>query len=138
MILEDICKRIAIHCDTEEKANKLLQSCERSNMLWRSGSKPTERNHWQHYKEQTCYVIDYNLRKIFHTSIQYHKNKSYCFFEFEELFNNISKNDDETIETIKSPITNIIISTIHKNDCEIEVLEHLQKYLWNKITTDVL
>lgn len=128
MTLKDIGKRIAIHCDTEEKANKLLQICERSNMLWRSGSKPTERNYWQHYKEQTCYVIDYNLRKIFHTSIQYRKNKSYCFFEFEEFYNDMPKNDDETIGTIKSLIVNIVISIIHKNDCELEVLEHLQKW----------
>lgn len=52
-------KRIAVHCDTEEKANAFLQKCEKLGILWCSGEKATNRNNWQEYKEQTYYEITF-------------------------------------------------------------------------------
>lgn len=52
-------KRIAVHCDTEEKANAFLQKCEKLNIYWCSGKNATSQNKWQEYKEQTCYEITF-------------------------------------------------------------------------------
>lgn len=47
--------KIVINCDTEEKANDLLEYLDEQGIIWRVGDRLTENNYWEDYKELTCY-----------------------------------------------------------------------------------
>lgn len=49
---------LAIHCDTEEKANMLLRAFDKMGKTWTGGKCYLEDNNWLYYKERTCYTND--------------------------------------------------------------------------------
>ena len=46
-----------IHCDTEEKANHFLALADSVGCVWVSGKSLIERNMWEEYKKETCYLV---------------------------------------------------------------------------------
>ncbi len=46
---------LAIHCDTEEKAIKLLRTFDKMGKKWRSRNTYLEKICWKYEKENTCY-----------------------------------------------------------------------------------
>lgn len=48
----------AIHCDTEEKAIKLLTAFDKMGKRWRNNQSYLEENKWRGFKEKTCYEND--------------------------------------------------------------------------------
>lgn len=59
----------AIHCSTEEEANKLCQLMHQTGLNWCNGKSYLELNNWEIYEEQTCY---------------YPKGGEYCDYKFFE------------------------------------------------------
>lgn len=52
-------KNIVVHCDIEEKANEFLWRCENIGLRWSLfRTFPTKCNHWNTYKNETCYKLD--------------------------------------------------------------------------------
>lgn len=49
---------LAIHCDTEEKAVKLLTAFNKMGKRWRNNQSYLEENNWRRFKEKTCYEND--------------------------------------------------------------------------------
>lgn len=49
-------KSLAIHCDTEEKAQKLCEAFDKMGKKWRLGQSYLEDNAWRKYKKDTCYT----------------------------------------------------------------------------------
>lgn len=73
-------KRIAVHCDTKEKANKFLQECE--NMKWlRNGSWYSE------YRNGICYTIkdDGKSHGVFCSNVGFYTNEHYTIIEFDDI-----------------------------------------------------
>lgn len=52
---ECIDKNYAIHCDTEDKANKLMKALDDMGYKWSAGNKYTSRNYYFVYEKETCY-----------------------------------------------------------------------------------
>ena len=50
--------KLAIHCDTEEKAKKLLKTFDKAGYHWANGNSYIEDIHWEIYEEETCYNND--------------------------------------------------------------------------------
>lgn len=50
-------KKIAINCDSKEKASKFLERCFKSGLSYRSGRKIDSKNAEWYYKEDTCYSL---------------------------------------------------------------------------------
>lgn len=73
-------KPLAIHCDTEEKANKLLEAFDKLGKEWISGLSYLAANCWETYKENTCYC---NTNA--YSSVDYYKSKKYKIYEFEDV-----------------------------------------------------
>ncbi len=51
-------EKLAIHCDTEEKANELCKALDKNGMSWLRGlgsDRYTDYNPWYIYQEKTCY-----------------------------------------------------------------------------------
>lgn len=47
--------KIAVHCDTEEKANSFLKECDENNISWVTGLRATDHNNFDTYNDKICY-----------------------------------------------------------------------------------
>lgn len=72
-------KKLAIHCDIEEKAKKLCKAFDKMGKKWNSGNSYLETN-WSYFLDKTCYL---NSRIICDT--MFCKYKKYKVYEFEEI-----------------------------------------------------
>lgn len=75
-------KKIAVHCDTEEKAKAFLKECEKAGVEWCSGYKPTIHTNWQSYGADTCYDFWVNNDKLGFARINWFKSKNYEIIEY--------------------------------------------------------
>lgn len=72
-------EKLAIHCDTEEKAN-LLKAFDKMGKRWRSNQSYLEENNWRGFKEETCYENDGT-----YCCKGFYPGTSYIVYEFEEV-----------------------------------------------------
>lgn len=101
-------EKIAVHCDTEEKANAFLKECEKHGMNWHV-CKATEKNYWIEEKEKTCYAYNFFGDKIFNikdkigvSDLDHYKSQGYKIIEcpFVNNFTNekiIITHDNKTV-----------------------------------------
>lgn len=73
-------EKLAIHCDTEEKANKLLKAFDKLGKEWKSGDSYLELNCWNSYQKDTCYNNNNQ-----YSSINWYKKYKYKIYEFEDI-----------------------------------------------------
>ncbi len=70
----------AIHCDTEEKAKKLLKEFDKAGYHWRTGERYIAYTNWGRHKEKTCYSDDGCFGRV-----GYFKICGYTIIEFDEI-----------------------------------------------------
>lgn len=70
----------AIHCDTEEKAKKLLKEFDKAGYHWRTGERYIAYTNWERHKEKTCYSDDGCFGRV-----GYFKICGYTIIEFDEI-----------------------------------------------------
>lgn len=73
-------KKLAIHCDTEEKAIKLLTAFDKMGKKWSNDTSYLKCNLWGVYEKETCYSNRYMY--AYKSSYLYDGIKVY---EFEEV-----------------------------------------------------
>ena len=74
-------ERLAIHCNTEEKANKLLKEFDKFGKTWWTGEGYLENTCFHTYKDKTCYFNDGWLCEI-----EYYENdNNYKIYSFEDI-----------------------------------------------------
>lgn len=73
-------EKLAILCDTEEKANLLLKAFDKMGKRWRSNQSYLEENNWRGFKEKTCYENDGT-----YCCKEFYLGTSYIVYEFEEV-----------------------------------------------------
>jgi hypothetical protein len=56
--------KIAVHCDTEEKAKAFLAECEQRGLRWHDGQLPTKINPWSDEKVDTCIIVTVLLSRV--------------------------------------------------------------------------
>lgn len=71
---------LAIHCDTEEKANKLLEAFDKFGQKWCNRERYIDDNYWKIEKENTCYD---NTNE--YSPFDYYKAHDYTIYEFEDV-----------------------------------------------------
>lgn len=76
-------KNLAIHCDTEEKANKLLKAFDEYGKRWCSGERYIDDNCWSEYKEKTCYDNEHDDSG--YCNVNFYKENDYKIYEFEDI-----------------------------------------------------
>lgn len=71
---------LVIHCDTEEKANKLLEAFDKLGETWCDDESYLSCNEYNDYKDKTCYSNDggYGEYGSF-------ENRLYKIYEFDEV-----------------------------------------------------
>lgn len=96
-------EKIAVHCDTAEKANDFLKQCYNKSMGWSYRGSLLDYNCWDGYKENTCYSYG-----ICYGSLEYYKRNNYKIIEWEEddkLNNECIQNNNNEIKS-KNTISN--------------------------------
>lgn len=73
-------EKLAIHCDTEEKANKLLRAFNKIGKKWCDDDSYIGNNYWYDKRENTCYSNDNG-----YTSINWYKENDYKIYEFDDV-----------------------------------------------------
>lgn len=71
---------LAIHCDTGEKAKKLLKAFDKAGYHWISRERYIAHTNWVYYKEETCYSDD-----GCYGSVEDLKRHGYTIIEFDEI-----------------------------------------------------
>ena len=80
-------EKVAIALRTQEEWNEFMALLESETIVkWRSGSKPTKRNHWGVYRENSCVECEKGSFKFMgYASCEYFKKDGYEIIEFKEL-----------------------------------------------------
>lgn len=73
-------KKLAIHCDTKEKTNKLLKTFNKLDKRWCAGNSYINTNYWTCYKEEACYSNDGGCAKKSECELM-----NYKIYEFEDV-----------------------------------------------------
>ena len=71
---------LAIHCNTEEKANKLCEAFSGKKYRWFDGKKYNEENRYEWYGKKTCYINDNCL-----SAFDRVKKVGWTILEFEDI-----------------------------------------------------
>ena len=73
-------EKLAIHCDTEEKANELLQAFHKLGKKWCDDTSYLSSNEYYLHKDETCYsnLGGYSAR-------DFYKKNSFKIYEFDEV-----------------------------------------------------
>lgn len=117
---------IAVHCDTEEKADDFLKECEKRNIKWIGGDNATHHNHYSVNFGLTCYcgkkgVLTYSDKVYFiqkGTTIVKWEVKEVKERTFKEVIANIKEGEvwESTIRTVS--LINGAINIERKNKIE--------------------
>lgn len=74
-------EKLAIHCDTEEKANRLSRAFDKIGKKWSDGSRYISNNCWDAmYKKDTCYS-----NAAGYCRIDWYKKNGWKVYEFEDV-----------------------------------------------------
>ena len=73
-------EKLVIHCNTEEKANKLLTAFDKLGEKWLCGNNYLEYNYWKYGEENICYD-NHNT----YASINWYKSKKYKVYDFDDV-----------------------------------------------------
>lgn len=93
--------KVAVNCDTKEKAKDFLKECDKQKIKWPSGENASDQTIWKAYKNQTVYGCF--LGVLVYKSVIYFKNIDITIIEWE-----IDKMDNKIKElTFKEVIANI-------------------------------
>lgn len=71
---------LAIHCGTEEKADKLLDAFDKYGETWCGDYRYIDNNYWGYEEEKTCYSNEHG-----YSSIDWYKANDYKIYEFEDV-----------------------------------------------------
>ena len=104
-------EKIAVWCDTEEKAREFVKECYKRGMKWSSSSLENE-TYFVQYKKDTCYdfYTDGNKNKLMFCDKFYYERNNYKIIKWEsEKMNNentfssiVNKIDKEFIDSFKT------------------------------------
>lgn len=73
-------EKMVIHCDSEEKANRLLKAFDKLGKNWCSGLSYLSTNNYRSYKQNTCYSNNNEYAPYI-----WYRNHGYTIYEFDEV-----------------------------------------------------
>lgn len=107
---------IAVHCDTEEKANNFLNECDKQGIAWTDGDKTTEINCWFWHKKNTSYACSCGKSKLVFDFLGYHKDKGLEIIKWE-----IDRMKELTFKEVIANIKEGEVWDSENNSCDIRI-----------------
>lgn len=74
-------EKIAVHCDTEDKAKKFLKECDQHGIRWGDGKNILGDTYWNDYGSETCYSCIYGFG---YSPTSFYKNENCTIINYEE------------------------------------------------------
>lgn len=78
-------EKLAIHCDTEEKANKLLEAFDKFGKKWKYGQSYLKNILWYSCQDKTCYDNSNRYGSIYWYKGYEYTGDEYKIYEFEDV-----------------------------------------------------
>lgn len=130
---------IAIHCNTEEKANDFLNYLNSLGLKWFNEDSLLDYNNWEDYKEDTCY--DFYNKGITYDNYSYYKDDDCTIIEWEIAdkktrgFEVVSNEFRETNEEITLPTRASKISAGYDFYSPIDIIiqPHSKVCIWSDV-----
>lgn len=83
-------KKIAIHCDTEEKANEFLKKLDAVDVRWGDGSRAIDNSEYNDFQQRTCYSMESGKAYLSVYYEQYYLDEEYEIYKYK-LDNEVAK-----------------------------------------------
>ena len=93
--------KIAVHCDTEEKANDFLKECDKKGIKWISGKETVNLNNWDDEREDTIYCCFNRNSKLEYAELSYIYRSGKKIKIIKWNLDNLEKTFREVIRDIK-------------------------------------
>ena len=125
-IIEIMRSRVAVNCDSEEKAEALLKELEEHGIRWGSGKSLFSFRSWGQYEHKTCYVLDYiyDPPALSYCGYDFFEKKGYKIIKFEELLEDEQENDNNNYDNLAIKVNDIIHDLIDYADKKCENTIH--------------
>lgn len=120
-------KSNCIHCDTEEKANELLECLDKLGWRWASGQPLIGHNFYSEYGKETCYHLNIRNTLSYGSVVFYPKGDS-KIIEFDDLLKEFTINDLEFGNILELRSGSLCLLHPMESYCE----KRIKNYLKNK------
>ena len=99
--------KIAIHCDTEEKAKRFVKWCFKNDMIWKNSD--SSETHYRYYKENTCYTCardgsdwDFDTFLLEFSNKIWYEQHGYKVISFDEFMKEVDGMKEFTLKDLKA------------------------------------
>lgn len=82
--------KVAVSCDTKEKAEDFINKCKEKGFTWCGGAKLLDSHHWDWYRELLCYSYHHydDVRLSYksgltHSSVEWFREENYKIIKWE-------------------------------------------------------
>lgn len=110
-------KRMAIHCDTEEKAKAFIKECHKQGFTW-WGNDTDEDTFWHDYKQDTVYFL--NNKCITYSNLEYYYKSSFELYEYDDLIEKIKPLNEQLIDLVDELYKNLQYRICLNGGCPYE------------------
>lgn len=131
--------RMAIHCDTQEKAKAFIKECYNQGFTWWGNKHTNEDTFWEYYREYTVYYLNNN--HITYSDVYYfheENDKNFKLYEYDDLFGDRKSLNEQLIDLVDELYKNLQYRMCLNGSCPYEhVCDQMLDEL-NKSICDVL
>ena len=133
-------KRMAIHCNTGEKARTLIKECYKQGFTWWGNKNTDEDTFWYNYKQDTVYFL--NNARITYSDLDYYyyetRTDNFKLYEYDDLVEEIKPLNEQVIDLVDELYKNLQYKWCLNDDCPYEHLCDQMLDELNKRICDVL
>lgn len=112
-------EKLAIHCDTKEQADRLLEEFDKLGYKWKSGFRYIYFEQWDTYNKRTCFD-----NKNHYGPIDFYEANNYTILEFKDIddFKEVSMSNTVKIGGFREKLDNVS-KAIENLKKEFEILK---------------
>lgn len=121
---KDLFIKHSVHCDTEDKAIKILQLCEDNNITWNSGISAFKNKDFYRYDKDTVYKLNVNHNLIRHNN---YYNDTITYEEFIALLNNTTYKEDVNNTILKDLMNKYLIRNKDFNISSADLIDFINE-----------
>lgn len=121
---KDLFIKHSVHCDTEDKAIKILQLCEDNNITWNSGISAFKNKDFYGYGKDTVYKLNVNHNLIRHYN---YYNDTITYEEFIALLNNTTYKEEINNTILKDLMNKYLIRNKDFNISSADLIDFINE-----------
>ena len=129
-------KRMAVHCNTEEKARTFIKECYKQGFTWWVNKDTDEDTFWYDYKQDTVYFL--NEGHITYDSLKYYYSEIdanyFKLYEYDYLVEKIKSLNEQVIDLVNDLYKNLQYKMCLNGGCPYE---HVCDQMLDELNTSI-